>query len=804
MPEESTLAGLNELDQLEQKLEEFKRLDIRVAELLRLAESASEIPDDLRERAIAIAVEIGSNYAANHLVQDYCPASAFIDALRELRGQLITKTQQVLEAASDEGLAWLIVSSLDRRDRRSGTPAAASLIAIARACDFGDNDTLHRAEKALTDLRLAMVVGHGNDRKVVLTKKGRDWIRRDRHTTQATVASRDGKTDEKTVVQRNGRKQVKTYETALRIYTKVKQLGQGGNGVVEMVRDDAGREYAVKLVRTGGLSKERVRRLGNEIALGWRLQHVNIVKTLDHGYFDDENGRVIFYVMPLYPQVLRRQIGSLQPSEAFRIARGMASALAYAHSEGVWHRDLKPENVALEADGSPVLLDFGIAHISEDLLITPVETRENTRFGNFQYAAPEQRVRGKMSDDRADIYVFGMMLNELFTGIVPEGENHKLIADVFPAYAKLDALVGRMRSHDPVRRPDAKEVLATLEALAEVPVSECAAEDTDFDADERDSFDKDAHQADLEGAPTLSAGRVRSLTWDLDAEVFEEKIIDLLQKRNSIPIRLFVEAVGKEAKRKFASGDVDNFRMILDRIAILAAVGVRLDHEYLLDQALSVFLGIYDDLHTADVESMPVPREALWLDIIERVYGIGGVAVRNRCWAAVRRLVLGMTFDGLRGRRLYWLRHAVTQGARAGILRSKRRGGSTLPELGINRAKVLEALHSDLDPDDDALVNSIVQFDLLACAVVIHETEDEHMDHWIPEFVYWSSNRVEPAVALLISDERAREVLTPTDDAGVAHLSRVLDAGAREVAGSRYSWNGWETPGVYQFLKANP
>ncbi|MCX4240153.1 serine/threonine-protein kinase [Paraliomyxa miuraensis] len=288
----------------------------------------------------------------------------------------------------------------------------------------------------------------------------------DRHAVAAEPLR--GKTKRKT----------RTYETAFRIYTRVKQLGQGGNGVVELVRDEAGREFALKLVRTGRLSTEQRQRLSNEIGVGWRLRHTNIVTVLDHGFFDDDGERVIFYVMPYFRDVLRKRIGSLQPEEAFSIAKGLAAALAHAHGEGVWHRDLKPENVAIAADGVPVLLDFGIAHMSEDLLMTPVETRETTRFGNHQYAAPEQRAKGKPSDHRADIYVFGMVLNELFTGETPEGKNHKLIGEVSQAHAELDPLVDRMMCHDPAGRPDANEVMAALAAMAGTPLSEAAVENT--------------------------------------------------------------------------------------------------------------------------------------------------------------------------------------------------------------------------------------------------------------------------------------------------------------------------------------
>jgi serine/threonine protein kinase len=252
----------------------------------------------------------------------------------------------------------------------------------------------------------------------------------------------------------------RTYETAFRTYVRVKQLGEGGNGVVELVRDGDNREYALKRLRTM-TSTEKQKRFVNEISVAHNLRHRNIVRVLDHGFRLDGDDPEVFYVMPLYPKVLRACIGQLQPAEALRIAHGLAEALVYAHSQGVWHRDLKPENVALDKNDSPVLLDFGIAHMTDELMMTHVETKENAKMGNFMYAAPEQR--GRMTcDHRADIYTFGMMLNELFTGRVAEGNGYSLIADVSPVHANLDELVEAMMQYKPDKRPSAQEVVEEL------------------------------------------------------------------------------------------------------------------------------------------------------------------------------------------------------------------------------------------------------------------------------------------------------------------------------------------------------
>src|SRR5262249_39876882 len=124
-----------------------------------------------------------------------------------------------------------------------------------------------------------------------------------------------------------------------------------------------------------------------------------------------------------------------------------------AHLKGVIHRDLKPENVLYDpAHDALVVADFGIAHFAEDELYTLVETRPNDRLANFQYAAPEQKQRGRQITRAADVFALGLMLNEMFTGEIPLGSEHKTIASVTSEYRYLDELVTAMIRQDPAAR----------------------------------------------------------------------------------------------------------------------------------------------------------------------------------------------------------------------------------------------------------------------------------------------------------------------------------------------------------------
>src|SRR5581483_11851490 len=96
-----------------------------------------------------------------------------------------------------------------------------------------------------------------------------------------------------------------------------------------------------------------------------------------------------------------------------------ASALDYAHSQGILHRDIKPSNILLTKEGDPILADFGLAKILE----RPSNlTDVGTILGSPEYMSPEQAL-GQELDERSDVYSFAVLLYEMFTGSPPfEGE----------------------------------------------------------------------------------------------------------------------------------------------------------------------------------------------------------------------------------------------------------------------------------------------------------------------------------------------------------------------------------------------
>ncbi|SRR6266550_1379266 len=243
----------------------------------------------------------------------------------------------------------------------------------------------------------------------------------------------------------------KVFETAFDTYTVVRQVGSGGSGVVFLVTATDGQQHALKVLDRSKTPRQKVKRFQNEIQFCQRQASERIVRVSDYGQAPDGS---IFYVMPYYGSTLRDLIKKKLPmGERLSLFVQVLDSVEAAHLLGVCHRDIKPENLLYDsATNRVVLADFGIARFTEDELLTIVETGPNERLANFAYAAPEQRIAGKTVDQPADIYALGLILNEMFTGEIPQGAGFRKIKDAAPDFAYLDELVDLMMQQQPEQR----------------------------------------------------------------------------------------------------------------------------------------------------------------------------------------------------------------------------------------------------------------------------------------------------------------------------------------------------------------
>lgn len=198
----------------------------------------------------------------------------------------------------------------------------------------------------------------------------------------------------------------------------VREIGRGGMGTVHLAErdDDSYRgRAAIKLLRWTR-SPEASARFSAERRILSGLSHPNIARLLDGG--ESETGRpylVMEYVEGKPLDDFCEERGLTAP-ERIRLFRDVCSAVQYAHGRLVVHRDLKPENILVDLQGTPRLLDFGIAKLLED--DEGVRTRTGRRLMSPPYASPEQ-IRGERMGTATDVYSLGVVLYELLTGRHP-------------------------------------------------------------------------------------------------------------------------------------------------------------------------------------------------------------------------------------------------------------------------------------------------------------------------------------------------------------------------------------------------
>ena len=206
-------------------------------------------------------------------------------------------------------------------------------------------------------------------------------------------------------------------------YRLVREIGRGGMGAVYLaVRADEEfrQRVAIKLVKRGMDTDFVIRRFRNERQLLAALNHPNIARLLDGGATDDGLPYFVMEYIDGLPIHRYCDTHRLTIVERLKMFRQVCAAVAYAHEHQVIHRDIKPGNILVTEDGTPKLLDFGIAKIlNPDLAYDTIDpTLSAMRMMTPEYASPEQ-ARGEQVTYATDQYSLGVLLYEQLTGQRP-------------------------------------------------------------------------------------------------------------------------------------------------------------------------------------------------------------------------------------------------------------------------------------------------------------------------------------------------------------------------------------------------
>jgi len=265
-------------------------------------------------------------------------------------------------------------------------------------------------------------------------------------------------------------------------YVVDRKLAEGGMGSVYSGHHPViGKRVAVKVLSAQCAHiPDLVRRFVEEARAVNKIGHPNIIDIFSFGTLADARPFFVMEYLEGANLAERLEKGDLTAGETRRLLRQICGALEAAHRAGIVHRDLKPENIWVAApaheDSFAKVLDFGIAK----LLDNPAgkSTQTGAAMGTPRYMAPEQCM-GRPVDHRADIYSLGVILYEIFAGIVPfRGESFgELIYQHMseppeppsrhrPMDPELERIILACLEKDPAKRPESAKELGRLLELA--------------------------------------------------------------------------------------------------------------------------------------------------------------------------------------------------------------------------------------------------------------------------------------------------------------------------------------------------
>jgi len=254
-------------------------------------------------------------------------------------------------------------------------------------------------------------------------------------------------------------------------YRLIQRIGEGGMGIVYFALDPHGRAVAIKVLRPHVSYDDEARaRLQREVDSLSRISHPRVAPVIDADIHGPRPYLVTRFIDgdPLDDAVAAH--GPLQGEALVQLARGLVGALEAIHAEGIVHRDLKPGNVLICTDGEPVLIDFGIAHLDDDVRLTST----GLVMGTPGYLAPEV-IEGQPVTAATDWWGWAATLAYAATGRPPFGRGGMDVVltrvragecDLDGVDPGLEPLLAAALSPRPHERPSTATVLAGLEQYA--------------------------------------------------------------------------------------------------------------------------------------------------------------------------------------------------------------------------------------------------------------------------------------------------------------------------------------------------
>ena len=321
---------------------------------------------------------------------------------------------------------------------------------------------------------------------------------------------------------------------------------------------------------------------------------------------------------------------------------------------------------------------------------------------------------------------------------------------------------------------------------------------------------------DGEGGLTQRAP-VAEPAFSLSLDEVTASALALLRAGDEIGLRQLLED-GRRRGRVYIDGELDEEQLLLllNSAICLAAMFLAYEAEVWFDRTILLLVELYAAAATAErvvqlgLATQIAPTEEgprVWLAIIRRIYALGGLAVRREAWRAVRTLTVQL--PGPVAQNDYdanWLHHTLTMASRARHFGEEVRGQPQIGLIDLARedSTRLDCLRSDgVRPEDDELLTSLVQFDVLSNLAAIDDARSVDGRVFYTNFARFRQSRIQPVVERLLTDDDMRVAIFRGSNADLA----IALAAIGELAAGEGMWydgfRGWTYTPVGQFIAEN-
>jgi hypothetical protein len=315
----------------------------------------------------------------------------------------------------------------------------------------------------------------------------------------------------------------------------------------------------------------------------------------------------------------------------------------------------------------------------------------------------------------------------------------------------------------------------------------------------------------------LARAPLGTMNLGASAEELRLAVLELIRADDQVGLLYLLNDAQPRAASAIQRDQIENeLAELLDKLAAIAADALEYEQEGLfrriiglLAQIYSSPLGPHDDrrfsMSTGIDPQEKAPR--VFLEVLERIYGLGALAVRLRRWEAIRELTL-QSPDQLDDYWKNWLRHGLTMASRAQQFTETRDGGQKVEvSLLTLAAQVIDrvpSLHADTD-DQDAILTSLAQFDFLANLAAIDGSDSADSSVFYTNWARFRQERIQSVADRIITDRKVRQaIFRDHDDDDLALALRAVAKVAHEESIRYDGFWGWDRTPVGSFLEAHP